>query len=63
MEDEYPKFKFNIKPTLDTEAHTLMLEMNRTYGEMVTKLSTEIYRFKDAAVIEALIKLGWTPPE
>lgn len=56
-------FKIEAKTTLNADEQSAMVEFYQIYDEHVQKLGSYIINAKEKARRDALIKLGWTPPE
>lgn len=56
-----------MKLTITTTPHAYSMvitqELTEQFDGVETKLMQWIYKTRDAGVRDALIKLGWTPPE
>ena len=55
--------KYNIKTGIDFQTGAVFLETEQEFQGVREVLFREVVRTKDEAIREALIKLGWTPPE
>lgn len=55
-------FKLDINTILNKEDQTALLEMNRIFNDHVQAFGKYMINLKEKAVRDALIGLGWTPP-
>lgn len=57
IDDDYNNITFDIKTFLvDDKLHQMVYNKSQV-------LSHDVYSVKEKGFIDALIKLGWTPPE
>ena len=59
------ELKVEVDSSLDYDREELHLRTSITdnMDNLTQKITHEVVQLKDKAVREALIKLGWTPPE
>lgn len=53
--------RIDIKTAFNADRIEVVTEQNDGFGNVHT-IARKVIRLEDAAVREALIKLGWTPP-
>ena len=65
MKDEEGVFRGEVfvRPTLNQDHGSLELVSGITMDSIEEAMSTKIVELEDAAVIAALVDLGWTPPD
>lgn len=51
-----------IKYGVNTTIEGLLIRQNTSIGGLITSITTRIVDTQDHQLREALIKLGWTPP-
>ena len=55
--------RFRVTTTVDQDENEILQVTESLFDGRFERLATELYRLKDQQIHEALIKLGWTPPE
>ena len=55
--------RFRVTTTVDQDENEILQVTESLFDERFERLATELCRLKDRQIHEALIKLGWTPPE
>ena len=56
-------FKLDIKTSFNAVDQVAIVEMRKAYEDYVQNFETFIINAKEQAMRDALVKLGWTPPE
>lgn len=55
--------RYAVKTSFSKDQIEQDLLLHDDLNKTVKKISTEVMNLRDSGVREALIKLGWTPPE
>lgn len=58
--NEYGRYQIETTPHPDG---TITQDTFLVCGEIAERIAREVYDTKDAALRDALIRLGWTPPD
>ena len=65
MKDYDINLNYNIvvNTDIDDKSGKIFQETYSEFNDVKTKLTTMVYDIQEKGLQEALIKLGWTPPE